>query len=277
MPETPETRLIAEQLHFLLHDRWIHQLRKNEKSRYFNIPFAGEENMNYNFPLYVESVKTKGKLIIFSLLNNAGQRSWLLSNLGMEGRWVQTEESHTGLVLLYGSYSYCPQCIFYDDSRHFGILRYINDEHVFLSIINKMGPDLLQCSLDGTFDPLIFLARLRKKNSKPIAEVLLDQDVIAGIGNYLRSDILYLSEISPDILVESLSDDQLVNLIKIASNLVLESYSLNGFTIHTYHSVDGKMGQYKPRAYGRTVDDYGRQIYRYSDKDNRTVFTVYPC
>jgi endonuclease VIII len=270
MPEGPECRIIAGGLdHYA--NLWIQEIRINEKSRYFKTPFPGVEHLVY--PLLILSVSVKGKLIIFSLQDEFGNPSWLLSTLGMEGRWVSREESNTGLVLLLSNDS----CLFYDDSRHFGTLRYLVSPASLEKILSDIGPDILDMGLSSTLmsNLAFLLPRLRKKNNKPVAEVLLDQRVISGIGNYLRSDILYLAGIHPFTLVRDLTDEELTLILSTAASLLVESYSLGGFTIHTYRSLSGESGKYQAKIYGKSFLDDGTPIKKIKDSTGRNVFTPF--
>jgi endonuclease-8 len=78
--------------------------------------------------------------------------------------------------------------------------------------LRRLGPDLLAAD----FDAAEAFARLRARAAEPIAEVLLNQRVMAGIGNVYKSEVLFACRVSPFLPVESLSDDHLRCLIETA-------------------------------------------------------------
>lgn len=79
-------------------------------------------------------------------------------------------------------------------------------------VLGALGPDLL----DPAFDRLEAFRRLRARPTDPIAEALLDQRVVAGIGNVLKSEILFLAGIDPFARVASLGDERIARVIDTA-------------------------------------------------------------
>jgi endonuclease-8 len=85
--------------------------------------------------------------------------------------------------------------------------------------LSRLGPD----PLDESFDPTAAIARLRMAGGRPIEEALLDQRTIAGIGNVLKSEILFLAGANPGTPVSSLSDEQLGEIVGCAARLLREN------------------------------------------------------
>ncbi len=77
--------------------------------------------------------------------------------------------------------------------------------------VAKLGPDPLRRDAD----PDRFVARVRR-SKKPIGALLLDQDVIAGVGNVYRAEFLFLAGIHPETEGRALSDDQVRELWDLA-------------------------------------------------------------
>ena len=67
----------------------------------------------------------------------------------------------------------------------------------------------------------------KKYQDKPIGIVLTDQKFIAGIGNYLRSDILWLSRINPFRMVKDLTDEEIYKIYYNSKLLTLGDYDYN--------------------------------------------------
>jgi endonuclease-8 len=78
--------------------------------------------------------------------------------------------------------------------------------------IARLGPDLL-----GTaFDAADAIRRLRERDAVPIAEALLDQRALAGIGNVFKSEVLFEGGVLPQTPVAAVSDERLAALVAIA-------------------------------------------------------------
>jgi endonuclease-8 len=85
--------------------------------------------------------------------------------------------------------------------------------------IGSLGPDLLSPS----FDAEEALRRIRAVPDQPIAEILLNQRALAGIGNVYKSEVLFLAGVHPITLAGSLDDDTLRAIIAIAHRLLHEN------------------------------------------------------
>lgn len=85
--------------------------------------------------------------------------------------------------------------------------------------VGQLGPDLLSAS----FDAGEAIRRIRALPDQPIAEVLLNQRALAGIGNVYKSEVLFLAGVHPDTLAGSLDDDELRTIIAIAHRLLHEN------------------------------------------------------
>ena len=121
-----------------------------------------------------------------------------------------------------------------------------------------------------------FLKILRKNNNKNITKILMNQSVISGCGNYIKSESLYRSKISPHNLIKDIDDNRLEKLFIELRNVIKESYLSQGATISTYYDVNDKKGEYKFNflVYGRKYDNYNNEIIREKTPDGRTSHWV---
>src|SRR5262249_9730888 len=85
--------------------------------------------------------------------------------------------------------------------------------------LHTLGPDLLS----DTFDAADAIARMRDHPQDPIAELLLDQRVVAGIGNVFKSEILFLAKVYPFTLASHVTDAQIGEMIAIARKVMAAS------------------------------------------------------
>jgi endonuclease-8 len=80
--------------------------------------------------------------------------------------------------------------------------------------LGALGPDLL--GAPDSFDPAEVVRRMRTRSREAIGEVLLNQRVVAGIGNVFKSEILFVARVDPFTPVSSLSDHDLERIVAIA-------------------------------------------------------------
>jgi formamidopyrimidine-DNA glycosylase len=111
------------------------------------------------------------------------------------------------------------------------------------------------------------------KTSKSIAEVLMDQGIFSGVGNYIRAEALYLCKLSPWRQANKLSQDEIKALCQACMDVMQESYQHQGATIHTYKTVYGEEGKYSTlfKVYGQKQDPEGRKIIKQATPDKRTI------
>jgi endonuclease-8 len=106
--------------------------------------------------------------------------------------------------------------------------------------LNALGPDLL----DPAFDAGEAVRRIRARPHEPIGDVLLNQRVLAGIGNVFKAEVLFLAEIEPFTPVAALSDPDIERLVGISreqlgANVITASQSLSpAIGRRTTHSLD---------------------------------------
>ena len=204
MPEGPEVKKISEYLNDYFRNNRIINIHVL-KGRYIIKPPKTLKPFKERIPLSIHSVKTKGKFIYFLLENNIS----IWNTLGMSGYWSVTKMKHANIEIITDNGS-----IYFIDQRNFGTIQFCFNNECLEKKLDSIGPDMLSNNM--TFE--IFRERilLKRNLNKPIAKVLLDQKVISGIGNYLRSEILWLSKISPYRLASNLTDMD-INLLYLNS------------------------------------------------------------
>jgi endonuclease-8 len=99
--------------------------------------------------------------------------------------------------------------------------------------LQRLGPDLVA----DDFDPAEALRRIRRYPDREIADVLLNQGALAGIGNIYKSEVLFLCGISPFALVSSVADGELERVIAIARKLLVHNVERAGGSRETMSSL----------------------------------------
>jgi formamidopyrimidine-DNA glycosylase len=130
--------------------------------------------------------------------------------------------------------------LFFNDQRRFGWIRLLPTAAVTaLPLIAKMGPE----PLGGNPWPE-FLARIRRHQRSSVKACLLDQQVVAGIGNIYADEALWTAKIHPSTPVAELTDRQLRNLLDAVHAVMEQSLKLGGSTARDYVNAEGKRGDY---------------------------------
>lgn len=226
-------------------------------------PPAGLEEFISSLPSTVTKVGCKGKFI-YILFDN-GYSMW--NTLGMAGSWSPVIGKHSRFKLNFKDGS-----AYFNDIRNFGTIKVTRNINELYKKLGMLGPDMLS---ENVTDP-VFMGRIRKKDSKTVAEAIMNQSVISGVGNYLKSESLYLAQISPHRNVSDLSDQDLSDLNNAIKLTIQSAYKSGGATIHTFLGFDGKEGEYSRRfaVYNQKYDPVGNKVVREQTRDRRTSFWV---
>ncbi|HET9163182.1 MAG TPA: DNA-formamidopyrimidine glycosylase family protein [Solirubrobacterales bacterium] len=124
-------------------------------------------------------------------------------------------------------------------------------------VLRRLGPDVLA----PDFDPVEVTHRLRGDGDREVGDALLDQRLVAGIGNIFKSEACFAARVNPWQRVAELSDERLAEVLSTARRLMLESVERGRPSAGVYrHS-----GQPCPRCGGRIAargqGDANRRIY----------------
>lgn len=263
MPEGPEVYVIASQLNKLLCSE--KNLELIEVVEYPNAKIYNAELLIAGLKL--DKVYSHGKKIIFVLFSEDKENIYIVSSLGMTGSWGASEQAgkYTLVTFTFNNIN-----IHYEDTRRFGDIAVYN-ENDFRQFISTLGP----CLLTNMPNKKEWLDIFNKKKNKNIAAFLIDQKIIAGIGNYLRADILFVARISPERKVGSLNSDEIELLRNTSKNIMKESVSYGGNTIKNYKTLNGSPGTYQVKIYGKneiTVDELTYQVSKKKIAGSQNVF-----
>jgi formamidopyrimidine-DNA glycosylase len=131
--------------------------------------------------------------------------------------------------------------LFFNDQRKFGWLRLIPTREVDnIDFMKKVGPEPLETSFN--FD--VFKNRISRRSGSNIKAVLLDQTVLAGIGNIYADEALWGAKIHPETRVKQLNDDQIKLLLKEIKYILNLSIEKGGSSNRNYVQADGKKGSF---------------------------------
>lgn len=131
--------------------------------------------------------------------------------------------------------------LFFNDQRKFGWMRLLpTAEVVNIDFFKKLGPEPLATN----FTAQDFRERLKKRPNTNIKAALLDQTVIAGVGNIYADESLWGAKIHPTTLVKNLSTQKLNKLFDELRYVLKLSIEKGGSTDKNYVNAEGKKGSY---------------------------------
>jgi formamidopyrimidine-DNA glycosylase len=241
MPELPEVETVRNTLKPLLVGHTI----KSVNVIYDNIiEYPGVKEFKETLiNKTIKDIKRRGKWLIFVL----GEYS-LLSHLRMEGRYYIKDVNdpltkHTHVVFNFKDFS-----LRYIDTRKFGKMHLLKTNDLYLTKpLNSLGKEPWDVTLDYLKDKL--------KNKKiAIKTILLDQSIIAGIGNIYVDEILFLSKIHPETKPDKLDDNDLKNIIKYTKDVMDKAIREGGTTIKSYEASEGVHGLFQNLLLVHTKD-----------------------
>jgi formamidopyrimidine-DNA glycosylase len=120
------------------------------------------------------------------------------------------------------------------DPRKFGVMWLAADE---TAVARKLGPE----PLDRDFTKST-LAGILKRHKAPVKPVLLDQAIIAGIGNMYADEALFEAKIHPVRPAGSLSDEEVKRLYKAIRRVLRAAIKNKGASVRNYYRPDGNIG-----------------------------------
>ena len=222
----------------------------------------------------IKSVFAKGKGIFFEL-KNKNKNYFIYNTLGMSGGWAGVKNKYSTIVFkLENSKTKKTKNLFFWDIRNFGIIRFFDKKEDYEKKINSIGPDMLNDKT--TFN--IFLKRMKipKFQKKTLAEALMNQQLISGVGNYIKCEALYLSKLSPHRILSSLNLNEFKFLFHAIKTVIIKSYEMQGNSIRTYSNFNNDRGNYQDllKVYMKKKDPSGCDVIRQKTKDKRSTFWV---
>lgn len=240
MPELPEVETIKNTLkQFVLNKEienvtvyWPNIIKKPDDIEEFKYILVGQT---------IHDITRKGKFLQFQLDDYV-----LLSHLRMEGKYTVHDQSdpldkHTHVVFTFTN----GEELRYNDVRKFGTMHVFNKgEEQFQKPLNQLGPDPFEKEFTFSY----FHTKL-KKTSRVIKAVLLDQTVVAGLGNIYVDETLFKAGVHPLKKSNNLTKQEIKNIMKYAISTLHDAVKQGGTTIRSYVASNGEMGMFQQELF----------------------------
>jgi formamidopyrimidine-DNA glycosylase len=249
VPELPEVEIVKRGLNDLIVDK---QIVDYEVLRDKSFPNDAESAQQFLLGSKITSIRRRAKVLLIDLsseytvavhLKMTGQLVYR-SNLEKFGAGHPNDslvgslpDSSTRVILAFKDKSK----LFFNDQRVFGWMRLLPTKEVeFIDFMKKLGPE----PLESNFSFEVFKSQLLRRKNSRIKAVLLDQTVVAGIGNIYADEALWSAMIHPETRVVTLSDDKIEELRQAIVAVMKESIAAGGSTDRNYVNAEGKKGSY---------------------------------
>jgi formamidopyrimidine-DNA glycosylase len=267
VPELPEVEVTRRRIEPLLVGRTIQSVHTTKPSYFFLTPPALLKKRLVGRK--ATALERWGKYLIANL----DDESRLLLHLGMTGQLFSSRATSPRLFSVKSKSALAPEAqaqfhpdehthlrlsfadggpeILFRDVRKFGKCRYLrpgqNDPR-----LDKLGPDTLTANGDVLFDAT-------RGRVIPIKSLLLDQSVLAGVGNIYADEALYLARVRPTRRASKVSREECARILKALQRVMLRSIETGGSSISDYVQPDGTDGGYQDErhVYARTGEACG--------------------
>jgi formamidopyrimidine-DNA glycosylase len=177
----------------------------------------------------VESLERRGKYLIFHLSNGRS----LIIHLRMTGSLLLDPEEDTRYPRAVFQLSNGRRFVF-SDRRRLGKMWLVDDAH---TVVCKLGPE----PLDKSFTPRVLRQRL-SRHHVPIKAALLDQGIVAGIGNMYADEALFAARIHPLRKFDELSPKDVRTLHNNIRRILQAAIGSKGASVDTYVRPEGELG-----------------------------------
>ena len=238
MPELPEVETTRRGLALKLEGRRITRIEARRPDLRFPLPKNFARSIQGR---RVEALERRAKYILVRL---EGDLVWMI-HLGMSGRmviragWPNDIGPHDHVIFATEDGS----AVTFNDARRFGMMDLVPGkklaEHRLLAGI---GPE----PLGAEFTPAVLAAALAGKKT-PMKAALLDQTVVAGLGNIYVCEALFRAGIHPEKLAGSVKADKLKLLVPAIKAVLGEAVEAGGSSLRDYVQSDGELGYFQTR------------------------------
>jgi len=249
MPELPEVETVRIGLNLLIVDRCVQSVSFDWPKSF---PNADTDVKRFLVGAHITTIARRAKILLIEL----DTHYTLVIHLKMTGQLVfrssteqfgaghpndsligELPDSSTRVTLGFKDGSK----LFFNDQRKFGWMRLLPTPEVAkLDFFQKVGPE----PLADDFTARDFASRLLRRKASGVKAVLLDQTVVAGIGNIYADESLWGAKIHPETKVQAISTARLASLYKALRAVLRLSIEKGGSTDRNYVDAKGKRGSY---------------------------------
>lgn len=244
MPELPEVETVARGLNKIILGEVVKEVKVLRDESVGHPTKTQFERLLKGHAF--ENATRRGKYIVIDLSHGAK----LVVHLRMSGRLVVRKKFGEPSFLRVRILLESGRELHYEDMRVFGRLWYVPQGAAVNEVVSGIGDLGVEPLTDLTAE---YLHKAFKKKSQPIKNTLLDQRIIAGIGNIYADESLFLSGINPLRPASSLKKDEIEVLVQQIIKVLERAIELGGSSLRDYSNLEGVNGNYQDtsQVYGR--------------------------
>ncbi|MHA2226592.1 MAG: bifunctional DNA-formamidopyrimidine glycosylase/DNA-(apurinic or apyrimidinic site) lyase [Candidatus Hodarchaeales archaeon] len=280
MPEGPEVESVRRELISRLTNKQVAKIQLTPLSQKYPKYTDKQYDFNQFSGKKLSKIVRFGKFLVWQFV---GHEPVILNHLGMSGKFCFFQKNkelsslvnHPKVIILMKT----PPHVVFDDTRNFGQFKVVS------SIIEvENSSPIRYLGIDGLASPFPikeFLDRIESRHykEKPIGEVLLNQRLVAGVGNIYKTESLFLAGLNPLRNVESLSKSEKKDLGNAIGETLQKALKDSGSTMdfQPYTSPTGLSGEAQRwhkvyRREGKPCQDCGTEIERIIQNKRSTFF-----
>lgn len=249
MPELPEVETVRRGLQGLIVNRTVKKVHHDTPKSF---PNTDADVNNFLLGATITGVRRRAKVLLIDL----STEYTLVIHLKMTGQLVfraagvafgaghpndsligELPDRSTRVTLTFSDESR----LYFNDQRKFGWVRLMPTIEVpNIDFMKKVGPE----PLEADFTAEEFAQRFERRKKSPIKAALLDQTVIAGVGNIYADESLWGAKLHPQTLVGNITKNQFKKLYSEVRDVMNLSIEKGGSTDRNYVNAEGRRGSY---------------------------------
>jgi formamidopyrimidine-DNA glycosylase len=244
MPELPEVETTRRGIESSVVGHVIQQLIVREPRLRWRVPrdlpslAAGQQ---------VKRLRRRAKYLVFDL-----ERGSMILHLGMSGslrvlprETAPMNHDHVDLVMDSGL------CVRFNDPRRFGCLLWTQDDPLTHRLLKSLAPEPLSAEFSGEY-----LAQAAKGRRVAIKQLIMNGQVVVGVGNIYASEALFRAGIRPRRSAAKVKRAEFDALVKSIKEVLQDAIRSGGTTLRDYINPEGMPGYFRQElfVYERTQD-----------------------
>lgn len=272
MPEGPEVKVLVDYLNRNIIGDKIEDIKiisgKYTKKKSKATTICGFNDIKKDLPLKINAIKCHGKFIYWEL-----DKDWYcFITLGLSGRvLIDVDTTHKRVEFVTNKH-----IINFSDMRNFGTIHFYKGKEYLEKKLKTLGVDMLNgFNFEKDYEFIEKKIRKIKNQKKTIGEILLEQRIFAGSGNYVRAETLYNADISPFTPIEDIKGAKLKKLLTSMHEILVKSYKsqLNCLNKKGY-DYRSLVGCYYFHVYGQKITPKGEEVFHEKLGQGRMIWYV---
>lgn len=230
MPELPEVETVCRGLRPFMKDKVLSNIICNRQNLRTSLPLLLAQRLDQQL---VKEIFRRGKYIVIKL----NDYSWII-HLGMSGRIQRSlvteyiQQKHDHVVWQVDNVIFA-----FNDARRFGSMALVLNGASYTPFKN-MAPEPFEISVDDFYQRM-------QQTSRPLKTSLLDQSIIAGLGNIYVCEALWKSRLSPFKPSNTIEVKQTQVLLQNIIETLKLAIDAGGSSLRDHRTVDGNLGYFQ--------------------------------